>query len=183
MASGRQSDIGADTSRSPEARRIVDRRLKAQCGNRADTRHCHEPADLHIMTRQLVNLTVEIVDLQLDGLARIEQRPERRAARFRRVVGDRPDCPGGRRLEGGQQRRYWQEFLSGEGATPAHSPLRCATINQCLITMSMAAWRSQIARGAIDSAGRVQSAHARRDVPQTWARRTAAARSASRFVE
>jgi hypothetical protein len=52
MASGRQSDIGANTSRSLEARRIVDRRLEAQCGDRADTRYGHEPADLHIMTRQ-----------------------------------------------------------------------------------------------------------------------------------
>jgi len=30
MASGGQSDIGTDTSRSLEARRIVDRRLEAQ---------------------------------------------------------------------------------------------------------------------------------------------------------
>ena len=29
------------------------------------------------MTRQLVNLTIEIVDLLLDGLARLEQRPDR----------------------------------------------------------------------------------------------------------
>ena len=36
-----------------------------------------KPADLHIMTRQLVNLTVEIVDLLLDGPARLEQRPDR----------------------------------------------------------------------------------------------------------
>ena len=77
MASGRQSDIGPNTSRSLEARRIIDRRLEAECGDRADTRHGHEPADLHIMTRQLVNLTVEIVDLLLDGLARLEQRPDR----------------------------------------------------------------------------------------------------------
>ena len=34
-----------------------------------------KPADLHIMTCQLVNLTVEIVDLLLDGLARLKQRP------------------------------------------------------------------------------------------------------------
>ena len=70
MASGRQSDIGTDTSRSPKARRIVDRRLKAQCGDRAHTRYGHEPADLHIMTRRLVNLAVEIANLLLDGLAR-----------------------------------------------------------------------------------------------------------------
>ena len=63
MASGGQSDIGTDTSRSLKARRIVDRRLEAQRGDRADTRYGHEPADLHIMPRQLVNLTVEIVDL------------------------------------------------------------------------------------------------------------------------
>src|SRR6476659_5208141 len=58
MASGRQSDIGPNTSRSLEARRIIDRRLEAECGDRADTRHGHEPADLHITTRQLVNLAV-----------------------------------------------------------------------------------------------------------------------------
>ena len=29
------------------------------------------------MTSQLVNLTIEIVDLLLDGLARLEQRPDR----------------------------------------------------------------------------------------------------------
>jgi hypothetical protein len=77
MASGGQSDIGTDTSRSLEARWIVDRRLEAECGDRADTGYGHEPADLHIMTRQLVNLTIEIVDLLLDGLARLEQRPDR----------------------------------------------------------------------------------------------------------
>src|ERR1700691_6461869 len=77
MTPCRQSDIGTHTSRSPEARRIVDRRLEAQCGNRADTRYGHEPADLHIVTCQLVNLTVEIADLSLDGFARVKQRPDR----------------------------------------------------------------------------------------------------------
>src|SRR6476659_709506 len=75
MASSRQSDIGPDTSRSLEARRIVDRRPEAACGDWADTRYGHKPAVLHIMTCQLVNLTVEIVDLLLDGLARLKQRP------------------------------------------------------------------------------------------------------------
>jgi hypothetical protein len=42
--------------------------LKAERGDRADARHGHEPADLHIMTR----LAVEIADLLLDGLARRE---------------------------------------------------------------------------------------------------------------
>src|ERR1700730_6177185 len=77
MTSGRQSDIGANTSRSPEARWIVDRRLEAKCGDRADTRRGHEPADLHIITGQLQNLTVEIADLLLDGPARCEQRSDR----------------------------------------------------------------------------------------------------------
>jgi hypothetical protein len=49
MASGRQSNIGVNTSRSLQARRIVDRRLETQCGDRADTRYGHEPADLHII--------------------------------------------------------------------------------------------------------------------------------------
>jgi hypothetical protein len=77
MTSGRQSDIGANTSRSPEARWIVDRRLEAKCGDRANTRRGHEPADLHIITGQLQNLTVEIADLLLDGPARCEQRSDR----------------------------------------------------------------------------------------------------------
>jgi hypothetical protein len=55
----------------------IDRRLEAQCGDRADTGYRHEPADLHIMTRQLVNLAVEIADLLLDGLARGKQRSDR----------------------------------------------------------------------------------------------------------
>src|SRR5712675_975915 len=76
MASGRQSDISADTSRSLEAGRIVDRRLEAERGDRTDTRHGHESADLQILTRQLQNLTVEIVDLLLDGLTCLEQRPD-----------------------------------------------------------------------------------------------------------
>src|ERR1700694_5753120 len=76
MASGGQSDIGANTSRSLEACRIVDRRLEAERGDRADARYGHEPADLHIMTRQLQNPTVEIADLPLDGLACLEQRPD-----------------------------------------------------------------------------------------------------------
>src|SRR5262245_47323314 len=77
MASGRQPYIGPNTSRSLEARRIIDRRLEAECGDRADTRHSHEPADLHITTRQLVDLAVDIFDLLLNGLACLEQRPDR----------------------------------------------------------------------------------------------------------
>src|ERR1700680_1398836 len=77
MASGCQSDIGADTSRSLEACRIVARRLEAERGNRADTRYGHKPADLHIATRQRQNLTVEIADLLLDGLARDKQWADR----------------------------------------------------------------------------------------------------------
>src|SRR5215813_4038025 len=76
MASGRQSDISANTSRSLEAGRIVDRRLEAERGDRADTRHSHEPSDLRIITCQLQNLTIEIVGLLLDRLAGLEQRPD-----------------------------------------------------------------------------------------------------------
>src|SRR2546423_14012684 len=76
MASGRQSDISANTSRSLEAGRIVDRRLEAERGDRADTRHGHEPSELRIMTCQLQNLTIEIVSLLLDGLTCLEQRPD-----------------------------------------------------------------------------------------------------------
>jgi hypothetical protein len=75
--SGCQSDIGADSSRSLEACRIVDRRLEAERGDRADTRHGHQPADPHIVTRQRQNLTVEIADLLLDGPARDKQWPDR----------------------------------------------------------------------------------------------------------
>src|SRR5438105_12774508 len=76
MASGRQSDISANTSRSLEAGRIIDRRLEAERGDRADTRHGHEPSDLCIITCQLENLTIEIVSLLLDGLTCLEQRPD-----------------------------------------------------------------------------------------------------------
>src|SRR5215472_10728651 len=76
MASGRQSDVSANTSRSLEAGRIVDRRLEAERGDRADTRHAHEPADLRIITCQFQNLTIEIVGLLLDGLTCLEQRPD-----------------------------------------------------------------------------------------------------------
>ena len=94
MASGCQSDIGADTSRSLEACRIVDRRLEAERGNRADTRHGHKPADLHIATRQRQNLTVEIADLLLDGLARDKQWPDRgNRGRFRGFTGSLPLQP------------------------------------------------------------------------------------------
>src|SRR5262249_53092039 len=76
MASGRQSDISAYTSRSLEAGWIVDRRREAERGDGADTRHSHEPSDLRIITCQLQNLTIEIVSLLLDGLTCLEQRPD-----------------------------------------------------------------------------------------------------------
>src|SRR4030095_5987299 len=75
MASGRQSHISANTSRSLEAGRIVDRRLEAECGDWTDTWHAHEPSDLRIITCQLQNFTIEIVGLLLDGLTCLEQRP------------------------------------------------------------------------------------------------------------
>src|SRR5215831_21039320 len=74
MTPGRQADISAHTLGPLEARRIVDCRLKAKGRDRTDTRHGHEPADLWIMTGQLQNLTVEVVDLLLDCLTRLEQR-------------------------------------------------------------------------------------------------------------
>jgi hypothetical protein len=46
MVPGGQSDIGADTSRLLEPDRIVDCRLEAECGDRADARRGHEPANL-----------------------------------------------------------------------------------------------------------------------------------------
>src|SRR5258708_14409607 len=76
MASGRQSDISADTSRSLEAGRIVDRRLEAERSDRTDTRHGHEPSDLRIITCQLEYLTIEILGLLLDGLTCLEHRPD-----------------------------------------------------------------------------------------------------------
>src|SRR5437773_383164 len=76
MASGCQSDISANTSRSLEAGRIVDRRLETERGDRTDTRHGHELSDLPIITCQLQNLTIELVGLLLDGLTWLEQRPD-----------------------------------------------------------------------------------------------------------
>src|SRR5262245_20534025 len=76
MASGRQSDVSAHTSRSLKARRIVDRRLEAERGDRTDPRHGHEASDLRIITCQLENLTIEIVGLLLDGLTCLEQRSD-----------------------------------------------------------------------------------------------------------
>src|SRR5262249_36580536 len=76
MASGCQSDISANTSRSLEAGRIVDRRLETERRDRTDTRHGHELSDLPIITCQLQNLTIEIVGLLLDGLTCLEQRPD-----------------------------------------------------------------------------------------------------------
>jgi len=64
---------GANTSRSLKARRIVDRRFKAECSDGADTKHGHESADLNITPRQLVTLTVEF-DLLLNGLRYLEGR-------------------------------------------------------------------------------------------------------------
>jgi Major Facilitator Superfamily len=97
MASGRQSDIGPNTSRSLEARRIIDCRFEAECGDRPDTRHGHEPADLHITTRQLVNLTVEIFDLLLNCLARFEQRPD--CSHQFGTIFDQPLGPHGEDIE------------------------------------------------------------------------------------
>src|SRR5256886_910615 len=62
-------------ARTLEAGRLVDRRLEAERGDRADTRYGHEPSDLCIITCQLQNLTIEIVGLLLDGLTCLEQRP------------------------------------------------------------------------------------------------------------
>src|SRR5512132_3865345 len=76
MASGRQSDISANTSRSLEAGRIVDRRLETERGDRTDTRYGHELSDLRIITCQLQNLMIEVVGLLLDGLTCLEQRPD-----------------------------------------------------------------------------------------------------------
>ena len=129
MTSGRQPDIGADTSRSLEACRIVDCRLKAKCGDRTDTRRGHELADLHIMTGQLQNLTVEITDLLLDGLARREQRPDRSdqlgpilnlalalfLTSLAREDRGADDGAGGRREVGGGARRQYRFNNSVEG--------------------------------------------------------------------
>src|SRR5262245_49080896 len=76
MATGRQSHISTNTSRSLEARRIIDCRLEAEGGDRIDTWHGHEPSDLRIITCQLQNLTIEIVGLLLDRLTSLEQRPD-----------------------------------------------------------------------------------------------------------
>src|SRR5204863_5168488 len=54
-------------NRCPEAKR----------SDRADTGCGHEPTNLHVMTCQLQNLTVEIANLLFDGRARVEQRSDR----------------------------------------------------------------------------------------------------------
>ena len=46
-------------------------------GDRTNSRHGHEPADLGITARQLHNLAVKLTDLLLDGIARCEQRSDR----------------------------------------------------------------------------------------------------------
>src|SRR5262245_60787560 len=76
MAAGCQPDISANTSRSLEARWIVDRRLEAERGDRTDPGRGHEASDLRIMTCQLQNHTIEIIGLLLDGLTCLEQRPD-----------------------------------------------------------------------------------------------------------
>ena len=77
MTPARQSDIGANASRSLEARRIVNRRLEAERGDWTNAGRGHEPADLCIITGQLPKLTIKIVDLLFDSMARFEQRPNR----------------------------------------------------------------------------------------------------------
>src|SRR5215475_5070433 len=70
-------EIRPDQSTSPDAwRRVVNRRPEAERGDRTNTRHGHEPADLRIMTCQLQNLTIEIVDLLFDSLACPDQRSD-----------------------------------------------------------------------------------------------------------
>jgi signal transduction histidine kinase len=73
MASGCQSAISANTSRSPEAGRIVDRCLETERGDWTDTRHGYEPSDLRIITCQLQNLTIEIAGLLFDGLTCLDK--------------------------------------------------------------------------------------------------------------
>ena len=60
------SDIGANTSRSPEACRVVNCHLEAEYSDRAETKYGYELA--RIMTRPIVNLTIEIVGLLLGPL-------------------------------------------------------------------------------------------------------------------
>jgi len=50
--------------------------LKAERGDRTDTRHGHKPADLRIMASQFHNLAVKLTDLLPDGIARFEQRSD-----------------------------------------------------------------------------------------------------------
>jgi hypothetical protein len=50
-----------------ETRWIVDLRFEIQRCNRTDTGYCHEPANLRIMTRQVQNLTMKILNLPLES--------------------------------------------------------------------------------------------------------------------
>ena len=95
---------------TPEACRVVNCHLEAEYSDRAETKYGYELA--RIMTRPIVNLTIEIVGLLLEGLARLEQRPDR----SRQLRGCRPPSP--HREERGGSCRYFSAF--------ATCPLNCA---------------------------------------------------------
>src|SRR6266516_21725 len=74
VSSGRQSDVGSDTSRLLEARGVIDRRKEAKSRDWADAGCCHKPSHLSIIARQPHHLAVEVRNLPPDSLACLEQR-------------------------------------------------------------------------------------------------------------
>jgi hypothetical protein len=74
VSSGRQSDIGSDASRLPEASGVIDRCKKAKSGDWTDARCSHKPSNLSIIACQPHDLAVEVRNLPPDSLACLEQR-------------------------------------------------------------------------------------------------------------
>src|SRR5712691_7425590 len=82
LAATRQADISSDTSRPLEARWIIDGREITERSDRTDTRCCHEASHLNIVARQSHHLAIEVGNLPLDGLTRLEEGFDR-SAEFR----------------------------------------------------------------------------------------------------
>jgi hypothetical protein len=86
VSPGRQSDIGSDAPRPLEAGGVIDRRKEAKSRDCADARCCHEPSYLSIVARQPQHLAIEVGNLPLDSLARLQQRLDR-AGEFWPILG------------------------------------------------------------------------------------------------
>src|SRR6266516_4753777 len=85
IAATRQADISSDTSRPLEARWIIDGCEITERSDRADTRCCHEASHLNIVARQSHHLAIEVGNLLLDGLTRLEEGFDR-SGEFRPIL-------------------------------------------------------------------------------------------------